>query len=266
MDAFRGKVVWITGAAGGLGRALTFQFLKAGAKVAASDLDKSALKRLEDDAGPGQLLGSFPCNVTDAPSMRKAAALIRKKIGPVDVLVVNAGISHRSAFAETNPDVIRRVVDVNLMGAVYTTHAALDDLRRTRGRILVLSSMAGVAPLIARTGYAASKHALHGFFNSLYTEIGSEVHIQIVCPMFIRTPLEKSALGPDGRPLAKERSTIGSYLSPEEAADRIVRAGATDARLVFPTFFGWFSYMLYKVWPSMYERLMTRRLRDELGN
>ncbi len=265
MDAFRGKVVWITGAAGGLGRALTLRFLAAGAKVAASDLDRSALKRLEADAGPGMLLGSFSCNVTDPVSMRKAAAQIRKKIGPVDVLVVNAGISHRSAFAETSPDVIRRVVDVNLMGAVYTTHAAIDDLIRTKGRILVLSSMAGVAPLVARTGYAASKHGLHGFFNSLYTEIGPDVHVQIVCPMFIRTPLEKSALGPDGKPLAKARSTIGSYLSPEEAAERIVRAGATNARLVFPTFFGWFSYTLYKFWPSLYERLMTRRLRGEMG-
>ena len=91
----------------------------------------------------------------------------------VDLLVNNAGISHRSRSRDTDPEVIRRVMDVNFFGALACTHAALPHITRAAAWSIAISSVAGFSPLIGRTGYAASKHALHGFFDSLRTEVES---------------------------------------------------------------------------------------------
>ncbi len=126
------------------------------------------------------------CDVTDAASCADAIRSAVERFGGVDVLVNNAGITHRSAFATTDPAVLRRVMEVNFFGAMNLTHHALPHLLRSRGAIVAISSVAGFAPLIARTGYAASKHALHGFFESLRSEVRSQgVDVTLVCPSFI---------------------------------------------------------------------------------
>ena len=117
----------------------------------------------------------------------------------------------------TEPAVIRRVMEVNFFGAVHCTRAALGDLVRTRGLIVAISSVAGFSPLIARTGYAASKHALHGFFDSLRTElVDSGVDALLVCPAFIATGIERNALGADGAPAAfrspRQQSCGGAWV------------------------------------------------------
>ena len=124
---FAGRVVVVTGAAGGLGRALVDAFAAAGAQVAALDRDAALLRQADFAAAAVRRL---VCDVADEADCRRALAEVRDAWGGIDVLVNNAGITHRSAFAATRPEVIRRVMAVNFFGALHCTHAALDACSR----------------------------------------------------------------------------------------------------------------------------------------
>jgi short-subunit dehydrogenase len=181
------------------------------------------------------------------------------------VLVNNAGMSQRSGFAVTDLAVIRRVMDVNFYGAVYCTRAALPHLLAARGLIVAVSSVAGYTPLIARTGYAASKHALHGFFESLRTEIAPQgVGVMMVCPSFIATHIDRNAIGGDGLPVRHAQVTTGGRLSPESVADRIFEGAVQTRRLLLIGRTAWAAWWISRLAPSLYEKLMARRLSGEL--
>lgn len=264
-NKLKGKVVWITGATGGLGRELCRSFGRAGAIIAVSDLRKKDVQALVNALQSEQIqCAGFPCDVTHRDQCKKVARKIKHKLGGVDVLIANAGITHRSAFIKTEPEVIERVMDVNFMGAVNVTHAALGQIIKRNGGVIATSSIAGIAPLIGRTGYSASKHALHGFYDSLRTELNDrDVRVMLVCPGFIDTPLDQNALGSDGKPLRKSRAVIGSKMSADNVAGRILKAYIGGRRLYFPSLLGRVSYLLSRLWPGLYDFLMARKLKDE---
>lgn len=265
--SFRDQVVVVTGAAGGLGRSLCLRFAEAGARVAALDRDATGLQRLADEMqAAGLAVHHQTCDVTDAAACEAALRCVRAALGPVDVLVNNAGIAHRSALAETRLDVIHRVMDVNFFGAVHCTQAALTDLRAQRGLVVVVSSVAGFSPLIGRTGYAASKHALHGFFDSLRAEVaGDGMEVLLVCPAFIDTGIDRAALGGDGQPAAQPRLTTGRQATPDEVAQAIMQAAVRRRRLLRHGFTAHAAWWLTRLWPDFYARLMTRRLQGEIA-
>jgi NAD(P)-dependent dehydrogenase (short-subunit alcohol dehydrogenase family) len=261
-----GKVVVITGAAGGLGRALALRFGAGGARIVALDRKRAALDELVarlHEAGV-QAIGE-PCDVTCEGDCVRAMTAARRAFGGIDVLVNNAGITHRSAFARTDAAVIRRVMEVNFFGALHCTHAALPDLLARRGSVIAISSVAGFAPLVARTGYAASKHALHGFFDSLRSEVEPlGVHVLVVCPSFIATGIEKNALGGDGTPVRHPQSIVGTRASAEAMAGRIFDAARSGKRLLLPGATARASWWVSRLAPRLYERLMVRKLKDEM--
>ena len=157
-------------------------------------------------------------------------------------------------------------MEVNYWGAVALTQAALGPLLQRRGQIIVLSSIAGFAPLLARSGYCASKHALHGFFDTLRTELhGSGVHITLVCPSFVDTDFANHGLRGDGRRLDFERSTSGRPLTADQVAQAILRASRSRPRQVVLSPLGRLSYWLTRWAPAWYDRLMIRRFRVELA-
>ena len=183
----------------------------------------------------------------------------------MDLLIANAGIAHRSAFADTQVDVLRRVMDVNFFGAVHCTHAALPSLRQRRGMVVAISSVAGFSPLIGRTGYAASKHALHGFFDSLRTEVQDDgVDVLIVCPSFIDTGIDRAALGADGQPAAQSRTTTGATTQPEEVAAAILQAAQQRRQLLLFSFTAKAAWWLSRLWPTRYAAVMKKRLQSEI--
>ena len=230
---FAGRTVVVTGAAGGLGHALCLRSVAAGAGMVALDRDAAVLQGLTFPGGSDAI--RVACDVSNEEDCLRAMAEARRAFGGVDVLINNAGITHRSAFAATRPEVIRRVMAVNFFGALHCTHAALADLVARRGMVIAVSSVAGFAPLIARTGYAASKHALHGFFDSLRTEVEpSGVNVLLVCPSFIQTGIEKNALAGDGGPARHPQSIVGGRSTPEAMAERIFRAAEGEQRLLLP--------------------------------
>ena len=256
-----GRVAVITGGAGGIGTALGRAFAAVGARPALLDLDGEAAAAAAAKINEtGARAIGVACDVTDPGACEAAIARTREELGPVDVLVANAGISHRSLFTETQHEVLERVIRVNLMGSMHITRAAVADLAAREGRIVALSSVAGFAPLVGRTAYSASKHGLHGFFGSLRTELRDQgVSVTMVCPSYIATPMEKRALDGEGKPIGSgTRLVAGQLMAPDELARRIVRAAARRQRLLLPSFISWASFRLWQVWPALYERRMMR--------
>ena len=259
-DGFASRTVVITGAASGIGAALARRFVRAGARVALLDRDVDGAADVAAELVDTEVL-VLGCDVTSLADCRAAVDAVTSAWGGIDVLVNNAGITQLGRFVDTDVDVIRRVVDVNLFGAVNCTKAALPSLLERRGRIIVTSSVAGVAPLVARTGYAASKHALHGFFDSLRAEHHDEgLKVMLVCPSFVDTAIGDHALGPDGRTAApNSRSGVRAPMAPDDVADAIVEAAARDRRLLLVGREARLSYWIGRLAPRLYERLMIRR-------
>ncbi len=254
-----GRSVVITGAAGGIGRALAWRFREAGARLALLDRDEPGLGALDAWLGGGEL--TIPCDVTSSESCATAIDRVVAERGGVDVVIANAGITHISAFADTDVDVLRRVMDVNFFGAVNAVHAALPSLLARRGQIVVVSSVAGVAPLALRTGYAASKHALHGCFESLRAELrGTGVGVTMVCPSFVRTAIGDHALGADGGAPSRPRTETGTPAEPSDLAEAVFDATVRRRRLLLHSPTAKLSYLMDRLCPAGYERIMAHRI------
>jgi NAD(P)-dependent dehydrogenase (short-subunit alcohol dehydrogenase family) len=262
---FKGKVVLISGAAGGLGAALCRRYAAAGARIAAMDLDAARLDALVAglQAGGAEAL-ALPGDIADPSACMAAVAATLSRFGALDGLINNAGISHRSLLRDTDPAVIRRVMEVNFFGALHLTHAALAHVTERSGFIVAISSVAGFSPLIGRTGYAASKHALHGFFDSLRSEVeAAGVGVTLVCPSFIRTGIGAAASDGSGAPVSGPRITTGVESTPEEIAARIFDAVAAGRKLLLPDDTSRKAWWLSRLAPALYARIMKRRVGGE---
>lgn len=267
MNRVRDQVVVVSGGAGGIGQALGRRFRDAGARVALLDVDEPGLARVVTELdGPDPGLMGLPCDVTDPQACEEAMADVSARWGGIDILINNAGLVHRSSFEQTDAKVLRRVMDVNFFGAVHCTKAALPSLKARGGAILVTSSIAGFAPLFGRTGYAASKHALHGLFDSLRGELEPYgVSVTLVCPGFTESPFEQNALDGQGGRVGRPRSKVGRQASSQEVADAFFDAAHRRPRLVVLSGVGRLTRLLVRAWPGAYEALMVRMLRSELG-
>ena len=201
------------------------------------------------------------CDVADAEAVQRAMALALEHFGGIDVLVNNAGITHRSTFAETSLDVFQRVMAVNYFGALHCTQAALPSLIARRGQIIVLSSLSGIAPLLYRSAYNASKHALHGLFEALRFELkGSGVNVMLVCPGFTATDLRKNALVGDGSVAAQPPLAMGKVASPQDVAEAIYQGALQRRRLLVLSNVDWRARVLARFFPRLFERVLLPRL------
>jgi NAD(P)-dependent dehydrogenase (short-subunit alcohol dehydrogenase family) len=263
----KGRVVLITGAAGGLGAALCQRYAAAGAKIAALDLDAAKLDTLTTSLrAKGTEALALPGDITDPSACKAAVAATLAHFGALDGLINNAGISHRSLLADTDSEVIRRVMEVNFFGAANLTQAALAQIVERQGFIVAISSVAGFSPLTGRTGYTASKHALHGFFDSLRSEVeGAGVGVTIVCPSFIRTGIGTAATDGSGAPVSSPRITSGVESSPEEIAERVFEAVAAGQKLLLPDATARKAWWLSRLAPGLYARIMKRRVGGEFS-
>lgn len=260
------RVICITGAAGGLGTALAEAFLARGDLVVLTDREAAPLAERAATVGDPARVIAVPGDVTDEGDRAALVAAITARAGRLDVLVHNAGITHRSPAMRTDPAVIRRVMEVNYHGPVALTARCLPLLRASRGAIVGVGSMAGWMPVPGRAGYGASKAALAQYLEVLRLELAADgVHVLMAYPSFLDTPIERNALGADGGPATHPRSTAGRVRSAAWQAARIVSAlearRAEVPREPLPAFAAW----LWATWPALYRRLMARRFRRDLG-
>jgi NAD(P)-dependent dehydrogenase (short-subunit alcohol dehydrogenase family) len=260
------RVILVTGGASGIGLSTCRVFAQSGYKVAMVDMDQENLeKQTSWFTSRGGDICTVLCDVSCETDCRNAVAMVLEKFGRIDILFNNAGITQRSLFAHTRTEVFEKVMAVNFFGSLYMTQAALDALITSRGTIIVNESIAGVAPLLERTGYSASKHALHGLFTSLRCEMKSTgVHVMIVCPGFIKTNLQTRALGADGRVTHHPQTMIGKHQTPEFVAQKIRQGVEKKKSMLVLTFFGRLGYLISRLSPPLYEHLMTRRFQKTL--
>jgi short-subunit dehydrogenase len=265
VSTFNGKTVLITGASEGIGRALALALAGEQARLVLAARDAA---RLEDAAracaARGAAVLAQPADVSRPEDCRRLVAAARDRFGALDALVNNAGITLWSRFdAIADLGVFERLLAVNLLGAVYTTAAALPDLKATRGLIVAVASLAGLTGVPERTAYAASKHALVGFCESLRIELaGSGVDVTIVAPDFVVSQIHRRAIGPDGAPLGTSPMQEAHIMSAEECARLIVGAMHRRDRLLITSRRGRLVRWARLIAPSLVDRMAARAIRE----
>ncbi|MEM7367981.1 MAG: SDR family oxidoreductase [Bacteroidota bacterium] len=200
---FNHKIVWITGASSGIGEALAYAFVQAGATVILSARRVAELDRVKTACGEKQdQVHIAPLDLTQQDDMPDFVASWVEKLGRIDILVNNGGISQRALTTETDLSVDRRIMEVNYFGQIAFTKAVLPYMvTQGSGQIAVISSLTGKFGFPLRSAYAASKHALHGFFETLYLEMYDQgIRVTLVNPGRIRTNISLNALTKDGSP------------------------------------------------------------------
>lgn len=223
---FQDQVVWITGASSGIGEALAYEFARAGATLLLSARREAELARVRAACPAPERVHLAPLDLSQTDDIEALVATWQQRLGRIDYLVNNGGISQRALAHEATMAVNRRVMEVNFFGQIALTRAVLPYmLAQQRGHLVVISSITGKFGFPLRAAYAASKHALHGFFESLYLENRPQgIRVTLVNPGRINTDIPLHALTADGSPQGESDPSLAVGMSPTRCAQLIIRA------------------------------------------
>ena len=263
MKKLAGKTVVVTGASSGIGKALCLEFARRGARLV---LAARGGNRLAEVARECEALGAealvVPTDVSSESACRNLIERAVERFGGIDALVPNAGRTMWARLDEMSDlSAYEELMRVNYLGCVYLTFYALPHLKKTRGRIVAVSSLAGLTGVPERTGYAASKHALFGFFESLRIELeGSGVSVTIAAPDFVVTEIHRSAIGPDGRTLGESPMQKSRIMTAETCARDIVRAMEKRKRLWIGSLRGRVGRFVRLFAPALTDRIARRAI------
>ena len=230
MAYFSGKIVWITGASSGIGEALAYELARQGAQLVLSARRQEQLDAVRDRCQDPSRHLVLPLDLTATDTLATATQQVLEHFGRIDILINNGGISQRGTAVETELEVDRRIMEVNYMGTVALTKAVLPSmLQRHAGQIVVISSLMGKLGTPLRSAYAASKHALQGFFDCLRAEVHDlGVHVLVISPGYVHTDITKNALTADGSTYNQIGDAQSKAMSAETFAKRAVDAIARD--------------------------------------
>lgn len=260
---FADQVVVLTGASEGIGRALALRLAREHARLVLSARNAARLEELAADCrAAGAEAAAVPADASSRADCEALADAAVARFGRIDLLVLNAGSTMWSRLDELEDvELLERLVRTNYLGAAWLTRRALPALKASRGRIVAVASVAGLAGLPTRTGYAASKHAMIGFFDSLRIELaGSGVSVTVVAPDFVRSEIHRRAIGPDGKPLGASPLANAKIMSADACARIIRDAALARRRLVLTSFRGRLLRVLKLFTPSLVDRLAARAI------
>ena len=260
----KNKVVVITGASSGIGRALAKEFAAKGARLSLGARRTELLNELKSELRESEIL----IHKTDVSQEDDCRLLIEetvKHFGQIDVLINNAGISMRALFEEVDLKVIRQLMDVNFYGTVYCSKYALPYLLKTKGSLVGVISIAGYVGLPGRTGYSASKFAIRGFLDTIRIEnLKKGLHVLVAAPGFTASEVRKVALTNDGSQQGETPRNEDKMMSAEQCALHIVKAVEKRKRELILTFVeGKLTVFLGKFFPSLLDKLTYNHMAKE---
>jgi len=263
MSTFTGKVIVITGASEGIGRALSLALAPQNPRLV---LSARNAERLDGLAAECRALGAdalpVPADVTVEAECRGLIRTAVEAYGGIDVLVANAGATMWCRLDQMEDlSVLDKVMAVNYFGAAYCTAAALPWLKECRGRIVAVASVAGLTGVPERTGYSASKHAMVGFFDSLRIELADAgVSVTVVAPDFVVSQIHRRALGADGAPLGETPMQEGRIMTADRCAQLIVHAMERRKRLLITSARGRLGRWLKLIAPGLIDKVARKAI------
>jgi short-subunit dehydrogenase len=239
MASLKNQVIWVTGASSGIGEALVYELARKDARLIISARRKEELERVKGNCNleAQPFIRILPLDLSEPSTLMLHTEAAIQLFGHVDILINNGGISQRSLAKETELEVDRRIMEVDYFGTVALTKYLLPHfILRNKGHFVTVSSVMGKIGTPYRTGYAAAKHALHGFFDSLRAELWKDskhIYVTLVCPGWINTNLSIQALLGDGSPQNKKDDTHEQGMHPDKFARKMIRAIENKKREVY---------------------------------
>jgi short-subunit dehydrogenase len=263
MSRYSDRTILITGASEGIGRALSLALAPQRPRLVLAARNRARLDELAAECqGLGAQVLVAPTDVTDPAACKALIEAAVERFGGIDALVANAGGTMWTRFDEVEDlGLFERLMRLNYLGSVYPTYFALPQLKRTRGQLVAIASVAGLVGVPTRTGYSASKHALIAFCDALRVELrGTGVAVTVVCPDFVVSQIHRRALGADGRPLELNPMAGHQIMSAEECAARIVRAMEGRRRMVVTSARGSLARWLRLIAPGLLDRMAAKAI------
>jgi short-subunit dehydrogenase len=262
MTKVAGKIIWITGASSGIGEALAYELSKRGAKLILSARRKEELERVKGNcnANTQPNVRVLPLDLEKPDTLKLSTEAAIQIFGNIDILINNGGIGQRSLLVNTSLDVDRRLMEVNYFGTITLTKNLLPYfIRRKKGHFVNVSSLTGKFGTPYRSGYAASKHALHGFFDAVRAEhFKDNVKVTMICPGFIRTSIRLSALTADGSPLQKTDESHEKGKSPLWCAEKIIRAVEKEKEEVYIGGIEVLAVYIKRFFPTIFSKVIRK--------
>jgi short-subunit dehydrogenase len=264
-SVFQNNVAIITGASRGIGREMARQLAEQGAWLALAARNREQLQAVAQECVQrGARAIAIPTDVGEQVQCRNLIEQTVREFGKIDTLINNAGFGMWVKFEEIqDPAFFEQLARVNYLGSVYCTFYALPYLKQTRGRLVAVSSLAGKTGVPFRSGYAASKHALDGFFDSLRVVLmDSGVTITLAFPDFVATEIRAHNLGKDGKPLGVSPAREEKFMSAEECARLILRGAARREREIIMTTRGKWIGLVRLIAPALVDRMARRAIEQ----
>ena len=252
-DFYKDKVIIVTGASSGIGRAMAIEGAKLGAKIVVAARNEEAMQQVVDEikANGGEAFW-VKVDVSQKDNCKNLVDKTLEKYGKIDILINNAGISMRALFDQMKIEVFEQVMNINFMGTVYCTHAAIKEILKQKGWVVGVSSGAGIAPLPGRTAYSASKFAMYGFLRTLMAEnLGRGLKTLVVHPGFTATNVRFRALTADGTPQGETPRKEEKMQTPEYVAKRTFKAIYKGKTLLYLSAEVKLIYLLQRLSPKL---------------
>jgi short-subunit dehydrogenase len=260
-DFFTDKIVWITGASSGIGEALVYAFVSGGSRVIASSNDNDGLKRVTENctAMKGRVTIA-PFDLSDTSGIEEMVSDVIKKEGNIDLLINIGGISQRALIKETPLWLDRKIMEINYFGTIALTKAVLPFMiSNGGGHVVATSSITGRFGFPLRSSYSASKHALHGFFETLLLEHRKDnIRVSLLIPGRVKTNISLHALTASGNEHGKLDKGLAEGITPGKAAQQIIRGIKRNRREILVGSSELLMLGIRKYIPALFFRIASR--------